>query len=53
MSHLQRLEKEKYLRDRAFEDELKLKECILQIQKLNNEHSEFLDDLEKWLKQYK
>ena len=38
MSYLNQLEKEKELREKTFADELKMKECILTIQLLNNKH---------------
>lgn len=53
MSHLDILKEEGKLRKKVADNELKIKELWLEIQKLNNEHSEFLNDLEIFLKNYK
>lgn len=53
MSHLQRLQQEKQIREKAEADELRVKMLIMQINKLHSEHNgKFLDDLEEFLKKY-
>jgi hypothetical protein len=51
MSHLEKLKQDNALREKAFNDEIKMKECLAKIHKLN-EHPEFLEDLEYWLNSY-
>ncbi len=52
MSHLDILKEEGKLRKKIEDNQNTLKQLWLDIQKLNNEHSEFLDDLEIFLKSY-
>lgn len=52
MSHLDVLKEEGKLRKKVADNELKTKELWLKIQELNNEHTNFLDDLEIFLKSY-
>ena len=52
MSHLNILKGEAALRKKVLDNEKSLKELWLKIQELNNEHTNFLDDLEVFLKSY-
>lgn len=53
MTHLERLKQEKQIREKAEADELRVKILIMDINKKHSEHNgKFLDDLEKFLKNY-